>query len=665
MSREDMTEEQLERLLRDHFNEEYGDTRRPAELWRGIQPRLDRHNSLDLLPPSQRFNDAASGPERRGKRRSNLDEDWLPLPNGVRPTRPRQRSSFLPAAMVACLVVGVALAAFLLTRARDGQPEPQRIAVVPTSEQSAAIATPTAATSAQGTLVVEMAPTDWLLRGQGSYLFRTRADRTQTYSGTASAYLEPTSPTAWADVYLVKMVNRPDLAGQRVRFSAYVKAEGVRELGELWLATSDYLPRFGRFDGQLNREIKGTTGWELYEIVQDVPGDSISVSFGLRLVGQGKVWIDGAKLELVGEDVPVLTTRNLANGSFESGFAGWEISSMRNSVELDSAASSDGTSSLRLRDSKSPAEKALPEVKQTIQLSGYAGKRVRVSAYVKTENLSRWGTIYADLEERLGSNETRRLAHDDLYTRPLPQTSDWNQYSIVMDVPEGNVVLTVGAFVDGGGTMWLDNVRMEEVAEDVALTGSQILDQPTNLDFEAGLNTWLVGGTYPGGFDIGADEKGPHGGKASAYIKADPNRASATDSAGLEQWFDPSQFLDKRVRVSGFIRSSNVSRNVLFRVFAQSADLRSGNVAQLPPGTIYGRSGWQEYSLVVDVPRDSLYVSIMMSLEGQGEVWFDDLKIEVVDRSVPLTGSPGGMPIAPLGSLQYRHELAMKNGECN
>jgi hypothetical protein len=460
------------------------------------------------------------------------------------------------------------------------------------------------------------------------------------------------------------MVNRPDLAGKRVRFSAYVMAEGVREHAEVWMATTDYLPRFGRFDGKLNRPIKGTTGWERYEITQDVPADSNSIVFGLRLVGQGKVWIDAARLEEVSEDVPVITTSSLVNGSFEGGFAGWDASGMRDSIEIDSSQSRDGTASLRLQGRRDLAGKRIPQITQTLQLSGYAGKRVRVTAYVKTQNVSRWGTIYASLEERIGNHASRRLAHDDLYTRALPETSDWEQYSIVMDVPEGNIVLTVGAFIDGGGMMWVDDVRIEEAGQEAAVTGTQILERPANLDFEAGLTNWLRDGTYPAGFDIRLEEKDAYGGKASAYIKADPNLINPSDSAGLEQWFDPSQFRNQRIRVTGYIKSSNVSRNVLFRVVAQSADLRSGNVAQLAEGTIYGRSDWQQYSLVVDVPRDSLYISIMMSLEGQGEVWFDDLKIEIVDMSVPLTGSPSGLPSSQLGSLEYRHELVMREEGC-
>lgn len=667
MSREDMAGEQLESQLRDHFKEEYGDTRRPTELWRAVQPRLERHSTLDLLPPPQRLNgSAASQRTKPGARKPAAHEDWLPLPRGVKPTRlDRRPSIIMPAALVACLVLALTLGAFVVSRTRFAQPGIQTpLAGAPTSE-SVAMASPTIPTpESQGTLIVQMVPSAWLVRGDGRFNYEAYPDANETYSGSASTYFAPKDPNWTGDVYLVKMVNQPELAGKRVRFSAYVKSEGVKDHAEVWLTPAEYLPNFGRFDGTLNRAITGTTGWQRYEITQDVPPDSKSISFGLRLVGQGKLWIDAAKLEVVGPDAPVLTTRSLANPGFESGFDAWEVSGASDSMKLDTSVfHSDGTS-LRLEGRKSSKLMPHVQVKQTVQLSGWAGKRIRVTAFVKTENVSKWATIYADLEEKVGNNRSRRVAHDDLYTRPIPSTSDWNQYSIVMDVPEGTIMLTVGAFVDGGGALLLDDVQIEEVGKEVALTGVPMQDQPTNLDFEAGLTTWLVDGTYPAGYQVGLDDKGAHGGKASAYIKADYNLVSESDSVGLEQWFDTSQFQGQRIRVSAYIRSNNVSRNVNFRVVAQSSGLRSGNTAQLPKGAIFGRRDWQKYDLVVDVPKDSLYISVLLSLEGQGEAWFDDLNVEIVDRTVPLTGSSGGMSTAPLGSLLYRYELALKNGGC-
>lgn len=674
MSREEMTNEELERQLRDHLEAEYGDTRRPAELWRALQPRLDRHNALDAMPPMQHLNSSGTSHSAKpGRRRSAIDEDWLPLPRGVKPTRPHRRSFIVPASLVASLVVAVTLLAYVLSRISTAQPQPSPPLSVPTnlansSAEAIAAGTPTVAAPGQGTLIVQVAPRDWLLRGDGSYLFETRPDFSVTHSSSASASLQPISATvaqnASGDVYLVNMVNRPDLAGKRVRFSAYIKSENVQGHAELWLATAEYLPRFGRIDGNLNREIKGTTGWEHYEITQDVPTGSMSISFGVRLHGRGKIWIDAAKLEEVGQDVPVFAAQGLINAGFESGMSAWEVSGPREGIKLDTSVFHAGTASLRLTGDRFTSVQHMPQVKQVVQLNGYAGRRIRVSAFVKTENIKMWGTIYADLEERVTSNSSRRLAHDDLFTRPIPSTSDWNQYSIIMDVPVDNAVLTVGAYVIGSGELLLDDVAIEEVGTEVALTGAQLLDQPTNLDFETGLTTWLVGGTSPYAYEIGLDDQDVHGGMASAYIKGDAYLAGEADSAGLEQWFDTSQFRGQRIRLSGYIRSNNVTRNVVFRLAAQSDGLRSGNSAQLPKGTIYGRSGWQKYELVIDVPANSLYISIMLTLEGQGEVWFDDLKVEIVDRSVPLTGSSSGLPAAPLGSLQYRYELALKNGDC-
>jgi hypothetical protein len=662
-----MTGEQLESQLRDHFKEEYGDTRRPAELWRAVQPRLERHSTLDLLPPPQRLNgSAASRPAKPGARRPAANEDWLPLPRGVKPTRLDRRPSVLmPAALVACLVLALTLGAFVVSRTRFVQTGLETPLAGAPTHASVAMASPTIPVPvSQGILIVQMVPGEWLVRGDGRFNYEMYPDVNETYSGTASAYLAPKDPNWTGDVYLVKMVNEPELAGKRVRFSAYVKSEGVKDHAELWLTPAEYLPNFGRFDGTLNREITGTTSWQRYEITQDVPPDSKSISFGLRLVGQGKVWIDAARLEVVGPDAPVLTTRSLANPGFESGFDAWDVSGASDSVKLATSVFHTGGTSMRLEGCKSCKQMPQVQVKQTVQLSGWAGKRIRVTAFVKTENVSKWGTIYADLEEKVGKNSSRRVAHDDLYTRPIPSTSDWDQYSIVLDVPEGTIMLTVGAFVDGGGVLLLDDVQIEEVGKEVALTGVPMQDQPANLDFEAGLTTWLVDGTYPAGYQVGLDDKGVHGGKASAYVKADYNLVGESDSVGLEQWFDTSQFQGQRIRVSAYIRSNNVSRNVNFRVVAQSSGLRSGNTAQLPRGEIFGRRDWQKYDLVVDVPKDSLYISVLLSLEGQGEAWFDDLDVEIVDRTVPLSGSSGGMPTAPLGSLQYRYELALKNGGC-
>ncbi|MEK4628573.1 hypothetical protein MKZ17_10235 [Solibacillus sp. FSL R7-0682] len=53
-----------------------------------------------------------------------------------------------------------------------------------------------------------------------------------------------------------------------------------------------------------NRSIHGTTDWNYYSIVLDVPEESTSIHFGILLVGSGEIWIDGVKFEEVDRTVP-------------------------------------------------------------------------------------------------------------------------------------------------------------------------------------------------------------------------------------------------------------------------------------------------------------------------------------------------------------------------
>ena len=96
--------------------------------------------------------------------------------------------------------------------------------------------------------------------------------------------------------------------GKRVRMSGYVKTEAVEGWAGLWMRVDGPDDSMLSFDNMGNRPIKGTTGWERYEIVLDVPETSIGIFHGLLLVGKGNAWFDGVKLETVGSEVEI--TRN-------------------------------------------------------------------------------------------------------------------------------------------------------------------------------------------------------------------------------------------------------------------------------------------------------------------------------------------------------------------
>jgi hypothetical protein len=91
-------------------------------------------------------------------------------------------------------------------------------------------------------------------------------------------------------------------AGKRVRFSAFMKTEDESSAG-LWLRVDKGTSSVA-FDNMQDRALKGTSGWQRYAVVLDVPKDATGIFFGVLLSGTGKVWINSGNFEVVSDDVP-------------------------------------------------------------------------------------------------------------------------------------------------------------------------------------------------------------------------------------------------------------------------------------------------------------------------------------------------------------------------
>ena len=63
------------------------------------------------------------------------------------------------------------------------------------------------------------------------------------------------------------------------------------------------------FDNMQDRGITGTTDWNKYKIVLDIPSNSKAINYGVLLGGLGKVWFDNLKIEEVDNSVPVTNPR--------------------------------------------------------------------------------------------------------------------------------------------------------------------------------------------------------------------------------------------------------------------------------------------------------------------------------------------------------------------
>lgn len=148
---------------------------------------------------------------------------------------------------------------------------------------------------------------------------------------------------------------------------------------------------------------------------------------------------------------------------------------------LDSKVFYSGSSSATIS-SKEKKIKGFGTLMQTCSAKEYLGKRVKMTGYVKTENVKGWTGLWLRID---GEKGTRCLAMDNMGDRKIKGTNDWKQYEIVLDVPKESKTLNFGALLSGTGTIWFDNIEFAVVDKEINTTSNySIPKKPMNLNFD-------------------------------------------------------------------------------------------------------------------------------------------------------------------------------------
>jgi hypothetical protein len=149
----------------------------------------------------------------------------------------------------------------------------------------------------------------WVVTEEALQDYEVGTDSLVKHSGKASAFARSKSATTTARaVALRQSVKADPFRGQRVRLSGWLKAEKVEEWAGLWLRIDGEQGVRLSLDNMQHRRVKGTTDWQQYELVLDVPEHAIAVSFGLVLAGKGQAWMDDLRLDKVGREVATTET---------------------------------------------------------------------------------------------------------------------------------------------------------------------------------------------------------------------------------------------------------------------------------------------------------------------------------------------------------------------
>ncbi len=144
----------------------------------------------------------------------------------------------------------------------------------------------------------------WFMAGSHPKDYEHGIDTNTTYEGKNVAYLKSVVDHAAGFGTLMQMFKADDYRNKRMRLSAAVKSAGIEDWAGLWMRIDGPAQRSIGFDNMQNRPIKGTTDWQKYEVVLDVPPESVNIAFGILLDGKGQAWLSQVQFEEVGVDVP-------------------------------------------------------------------------------------------------------------------------------------------------------------------------------------------------------------------------------------------------------------------------------------------------------------------------------------------------------------------------
>ena len=119
---------------------------------------------------------------------------------------------------------------------------------------------------------------------------------------------------------------------------------------------------------------------------------------------------------------------------------------------------------------------------QSCGANEYLGKRIKMTAYVKSENVSDWAGMWLRVDSR---NTKKSLSFDNMQDRPIKGDIDWTKCEIILDVPEESGTLNFGILLSGTGKVWFDNITFEIVdkLKTKPTKENKLNKKPSNLDF--------------------------------------------------------------------------------------------------------------------------------------------------------------------------------------
>jgi len=209
---------------------------------------------------------------------------------------------------------------------------------------------------------------------------------------------------------------------------------------------------------------------------------------------------------------------------------------------------------------------------------------------------------------------------DPMSDRPLSGTMDWQPVEIVMDVPDKPCFAYFGPCLYGAGEIWADDFQIDAVPAATPITDDRI---------------WHAWSPNPNDYPLETDYNVTHDGHASLRIKYAP---SGNAPKGSWMWWgqdirDVKKYAGHTIRMTSWVKTENIGRlRPNLRPKGTNFNLVAQNRLIGQPAT--GTTDWTQYTVICNIPKNTLCLDTGFAFTGSGTVWIDmrSLKYEVFDN---------------------------------
>jgi RNA polymerase sigma factor (sigma-70 family) len=152
---------------------------------------------------------------------------------------------------------------------------------------------------------------------------------------------------------------------------------------------------------------------------------------------------------------------------------------------------------------------------------------------------------------------------------------------------------------------------------------------------------WHMSGSHPANYDHGRAEGASPDGKPVARLWSITETPTSGGFGTLMQMVVANDFLDRRMQLSGALRTRDVDGRAGLWMRIDGPGSESLGFDNMDDRPVTGTSDWARHTVVLDVPPEATAVAFGVLLIGTGQVWMADFRLDEVGEDVPVTAMQG------------------------